>query len=358
MLKIDGISLKFAGFSIDDVSLDIGAGEYFIFFGPTGSGKTLLLEIIAGLRKPDAGSVKINGNDVTALDPAYRRIGYVPQDLALIPFKTVRQNIAFGLYSGAFMPGAGGAGREIKSRVDEMLSLLGINHLAERFPEHLSGGEKQRVALGRALVVRPEILLLDEPLSALDEKTGDALMRQIKALHGKFRTTTVHVCHRLDELFFMADRLAVLRGGRVVQAGSPRELYSGPEDIFVAELLGVRNILPGEVRLVGDKRVFFIDGLPVRETEAPEGPARAVMEDAGIGVHSKKPDHSAGDGILLERRVESPAAWRPDREVLLSGGSQLRLPAGSLPENVRSGDIVYVSISRSSVRVLREGARE
>ncbi len=355
MLELEDISLAFKGFSIREACLKVNPGEYLILFGPTGSGKTLLLEIIAGLRRPSGGRVSINGKDITLTDPAYRRIGYVPQDFALIPFKTVRQNVAFGLYSKTFMPGAGPVRLEIKHRVQETLSLLGIEHLADRLPANLSGGEKQRVALGRALAVRPEVLLLDEPLSALDENTGDALMKEIKAIQKRVNITTVHVCHRLDEVFFMGDRMAVIREGKIVQAGSPGDIYRNPADVFVAKLMRVRNIIAGEVKESNGKNVFFLGGRPVKPTALGEGKAHAVISSDSISLHSSKPEINLNNHISMECTVTAPQNWKPEAEIFLSGGFDFSLPAGAVPGSLRSGGSVYAAIPKSAVVVLGEG---
>lgn len=239
MLELQDISMVFPRFSLNRVSFTVHSGEYFVVFGPTGSGKTLLFELIVGLQVPCGGDIFVNGRKLTATDPAYRRIGYVPQDLALIPFKTVWQNVAFGLLSPVFRPAGTSRQRaaEVRDRVAEILGLLKIGHLAERLPGHLSGGEKQRVALGRALAVRPSILLLDEPLSAVDEGTGNLLMREIKMLQTSLKITTLHICHRFEEMMYLADRVAILRDGTVEQVGQPQQVRTAPGNAFVAALM-------------------------------------------------------------------------------------------------------------------------
>ncbi len=217
MLDVRNLSIRFPNFALKQIEFSVAAGEYFVLFGPTGSGKTVLFELLAGLRRPDQGTIVINGVDRTFADPSVRRIGYVPQDLALIPFKTVWQNVAFGLYSKPFRPAENGkrSADIIRQRVNAMLEMLRIEPLAQRLPSLLSGGEKQRVALGRALVVQPDLLLLDEPLSAVDEDTGNVLMREIKTLQRRLGITTLHVCHRREEMEFLADRVATMSAGQL-----------------------------------------------------------------------------------------------------------------------------------------------
>jgi len=198
MLCIDGVTKRFPAFCLEDISLQIRQGEYFVLLGPTGSGKSSLMEMICGLRAPDAGTITVAGKDVTRLDPSKRQIGYVPQDYALLPFKTVSENIAFGLRARRLPT------HEIHSRVDQMMDVLGIKPLAHRHPGKLSGGERQRVALARALVIGPAILMLDEPLSAIDEDMRDSLVNEIRRIHQRLETTTIHICHSLEEAFASA----------------------------------------------------------------------------------------------------------------------------------------------------------
>jgi len=239
MIRIDGLRYQIGNFDLD-LSLDIGNEEYFVLFGITGCGKTSLLECICGLRLASAGRVIVAGVDVTHAEPRSRNIGYVPQDGALFTHLSVRENIGFAL-------SVMGAARSEKDRVvRELAGKLGIEHLLDRPIAGLSGGERQRVALGRALVGQPRALLLDEPVCALDEFTRDAVCRTIIQLHREARIPVLHVCHSFEEARLVADRMAVMRDGRIVQVGTPDELTTAPRDGYVARILRLENVFMGQ----------------------------------------------------------------------------------------------------------------
>jgi ABC-type sugar transport system ATPase subunit len=217
MIAVDNLCVRAGSFALEGVSFTVATGRYAALMGRSGAGKTTLLEAICGLRPVSGGSVRLLGQDVTRLRPAERGVGYVPQDLALFPTQTVRQHLAFALTLRRW------SRSEIGARVAELASLLGIDHLRERRPAGLSGGEKQRVALGRALSFRPRLLLLDEPLSALDDETHAdmvALLRSVQRLTG---VTTLHVTHRLAEARSLADQILQLRDGAVTERRDPAE---------------------------------------------------------------------------------------------------------------------------------------
>lgn len=340
-LAAEGLTLAYRAFALTDVSLRVSRGEYFVLLGPTGCGKTLCIELLCGLRRPDAGRVLIGGEDVTHRDPARRGIGYVPQDQALLPFMSVRDNIGFGL-AARRIPAA-----EIRTRVDEMLELLGIAHLAERRPANLSGGERQRVALGRALAVRPAILLLDEPLSAIDEETRDALIDDLRRVHRRLGTTTLHVCHSLEEAMRLADRLAILRQGRVVQTGTPEEVCARPADLFVARFLRLKNLLAGEVRA----GVFHVGAVAVRSVPLPDGPAVATFPLKHLRLERALP---AEDPEWLVLRAIRQASVGPASmpELRLGGAVELGV-AGIFPtEEWPVGGAVYLRVPRAAVHVV------
>ena len=228
--------------ALDGVSLDVTPGEFFTLLGPSGCGKTTSLRAIAGFVRPDAGDVLIRGTRVNDVPPHRRRVGLVFQSYALFPHRTVRQNVAFGLRMQRT------ARAEIGRRVSEALALVQLPGHGERYPRELSGGEQQRVALARALVTRPAVLLLDEPLGALDKKLRDHMKIELKRLQRDVGVTTIYVTHDQEEALTMSDRVAVMRAGRVEQIGAPREIYETPHTVFVAGFIGNTNLLSGHSR--------------------------------------------------------------------------------------------------------------
>ena len=224
-------------FSLSDIDLQIDDQEYFVILGPTGAGKTVLIESLAGLHRCRGGTIRIDDVDMTSVPPEQRQIGYVPQDYALFPFLTVTGNITFGL-RGRHIPQ-----KIIKERVDTLIHLLHLSQLLDRDVRTLSGGEKQRVALARALATSPRILLLDEPLGSLDVRTAKYLRLELRRLHEELGVTSIHVTHNLIEAEEMADRMAILNMGAVEQVGAPEEVFFDPRTETVADLIGTPNIL-------------------------------------------------------------------------------------------------------------------
>lgn len=215
MIALKNVSTTLGDFSLHSVDLDIRNGEYFVILGPSGAGKTVVLEVIAGLRTIRSGQVWINDENVTALSPEERKVGYVPQDYVLFPFLNVFDNVAFGLRA------AGHLHLPIRETVTRIAELMGISHLLKRNVRTLSGGEKQRTALARALVLSPNVLLLDEPLSSLDLQTAKYLRLELKRIHRDFGTTIVHVTHNQSEAVDLADRVGILNLGYLEQVGTP-----------------------------------------------------------------------------------------------------------------------------------------
>ncbi|MDG1788033.1 MAG: putative 2-aminoethylphosphonate ABC transporter ATP-binding protein, partial [Paracoccaceae bacterium] len=239
-LKIENIWKAFGNFlALKDVSLDIKEGEFVCFLGPSGCGKTTLLRAIAGLDLQTKGQVAQGGKDISNLPPSERDYGIVFQSYALFPNLTIEQNIAFGLEN------AGRSKPEISNRVVELLRLVGLTEQAKKYPAQLSGGQQQRIALARAIATSPGLLLLDEPLSALDAKVRVHLRHEIKTLQQKLGITTVMVTHDQEEALSMADRIVVMNHGSVEQVGTPTEVYCTPSTLFVADFIGEMNQLRG-----------------------------------------------------------------------------------------------------------------
>ncbi|HEV3496254.1 MAG TPA: sulfate ABC transporter ATP-binding protein [Actinomycetes bacterium] len=224
---------RFGDFTaLDDVSVEIPSGSLTALLGPSGSGKSTLLRVIAGLERPDAGSVEIDGRDATSLPPQRRGVGFVFQHYAAFKHMTVRENVAFGL-KVARRPRA-----EIGARVDELLELVQLPGLADRYPAQLSGGQRQRMALARSLAVQPSVLLLDEPFGALDARVRKELRAWLRHLHDEVHVTTVFVTHDQEEAMEVADRIVVMNHGRIEQVGGPRDLYEHPANAFVMGFVG------------------------------------------------------------------------------------------------------------------------
>jgi putrescine transport system ATP-binding protein len=242
LLRIDGVGKKFGSFrAVDRLSLDIRAGEFFALLGPSGCGKTTLLRMLAGFETPDEGRILLDGKDIAQVLPHQRPVNMMFQNYALFPHLNVRDNIAFGLKR------AGMARADIATRVAEMVALVKLDGLEKRKPDQLSGGQKQRVALARSLARRPQVLLLDEPLAALDKKLRESTQAELMELQRRLGTTFIIVTHDQEEAMTVANRIGVMDAGRLEQVGTPRELYEAPHSRWVAEFVGDINLFDGEV---------------------------------------------------------------------------------------------------------------
>jgi molybdopterin-binding protein len=241
MIHVENLSNNWGDFTLKDISLNIKENEYFVILGPTGAGKTLLLEIIAGLYFPKKGKVIINGEDMTFTSPENRGLGFVYQDFALFPHLNVKKNIEYGLKLRKIPED------EREKKISELVKMLKINHLLHRNTETLSGGEKQKVALARALAINPKIILMDEPFSALDENTKSKLILDMKELHKTEGITFVHVTHSQEEAILLADRIGIMMKGTIVQVGDPDEIFYKPVTKEIAQFVKIENIWEGKV---------------------------------------------------------------------------------------------------------------
>jgi multiple sugar transport system ATP-binding protein len=322
--------------ALTDLSLALGDGEFFVLLGPSGAGKTTTLKSVAGLQEIDSGRVTIGGTDMTGVEPYHRNVAMAFESYALYPQKTVFDNLASPLRSGR--TGTYGADEQ-RRRIDLVTTTLGINHLLQRFPRELSNGQRQRVALGRVLVRPADIYLLDEPLSHLDAKLRAAMRAELKQLGEMSNTTTFYVTHDYQEALALGDRIGVLREGRLVQVGTPLEVWSRPVDSFVAKALGQPEINMIDAR-VSDGRIRAGDG------------RIAVPIPAGVDV-------AAGDPVRLGLRPGDLELARPGR----GGADWLEVPGtvrlaerlGRLVElDVRVGDVDLIVVAPSD-RAADEG---
>jgi spermidine/putrescine transport system ATP-binding protein len=296
-VRLEGITKRFEDVTaVDDVSLEIDRGSFFALLGPSGCGKTTTLRMIGGFEEPTEGTIYLGDEPVTGRPPYKRDVNTVFQSYALFPHLTTFENIAFGLRR------RGLRGQEVRGRVLEILRLVGLAGLEKRKPSQLSGGQQQRVALARALVNRPRVLLLDEPLGALDLKFRKQMQLELKAIQHDVGITFVHVTHDQEEAMTMADRIAIMNGGRIEQLGTPSELYEQPQTAFVAGFLGISNLLPGDV--VGPDAVRLDDGNTVRvPSEALQGRSGRVA----VGVRPEKIRLGHGEENRLTGRLVETA---------------------------------------------------
>ncbi len=287
MIEIKNLSVDLGEFILRDVSLTIEEGDYFIILGPTGAGKTVLLESIAGLYPIKSGEIWLRGENVTALEPEKRNIGIVYQDHVLFPHLSVKDNVTFGLKIHKMDKQA------ITERLDWITGLLGISHLLHRRPDTLSGGERQKVSLARALSIQPEILLVDEPISALDPETRENVQEELRQLHRKLGITILHVTHDFEEAISLGSRIAVIGEGQLKQAGTPDEIFRHPSSEFVAKFAMARNILKGEViRKPGEDAVLRTGGADFVVVTDKEGAHHASLRPEDI-IISLEPIHSS-----------------------------------------------------------------
>ena len=343
MLEVESLSKTYRGFRLEDVSFSVERGEHFIILGPSGAGKTVLLETIAGIIEPDSGRILLDGEDVTFLPPEKRGLAYIPQDYALFPHMSVYDNIAFGLRLRK-LPKA-----EIERKVRKVAEVLVIGHLLDRKPKTLSGGESQRVAIARALVVEPRLLLLDEPFANLDVQTRSKLLTEMKRWREELGFTALHVTHSFEEAVSLGDRVGVMLGGRLVQVGSVREVFSRPANEEVARFLGFENIIEGTA--VGRK--LRANGLEIELPVEAEGRVRAGIRPEDI-ILSMEPLRSSARNEF-KAVVESVEELGPVVRVHLNaGGIHLRAfitRSSMLEMGISAGKEVWVGFKASALHV-------
>ena len=236
LLKVENLSIELGEFKLEDSSFGVEKGNYLMIIGPTGSGKTIILETIAGFYQPKQGKIYMNGEDITTLPPEKRGISMIYQDYMLFPHMSVYDNIAFGVRKKRNNE------KEIKNEINHIAKVLEIQHLLSRSPTTLSGGEQQRVAIARALVVKPEILLMDEPFSSLDVKTRERMRKLVKNAMEEYNTTVIQVTHDFEDVFTLANKIIIMKEGKILQMGTPEEIFSRPANEFIANFVST-NLL-------------------------------------------------------------------------------------------------------------------
>ena len=311
VLELRGVRKSYAGQeAVAGVDLRLRRHEFLTFLGPSGSGKTTTLMLVAGLQRPDAGSILLDGASVDRLPPHRRDIGMVFQHYALFPHMTVRRNIAFPLEMRRVDRA------EAERRVQEALGLVGLAGLGDRLPRQLSGGQQQRVALARAVVYRPALLLMDEPLGALDKQLRGQLQLEIKRMHRELRMSVLYVTHDQDEALTMSDRIAVFNAGRVEQAGTPLDLYERPATRFVAGFIGETNFFPGMVAGAdAGGRACRVDvsgallGATLPEAAVPGAAVAVAVRPERIRLHAESDGVAGLPGTVLDS-IYLGHAWR------------------------------------------------
>jgi putative spermidine/putrescine transport system ATP-binding protein len=325
--------------ALNEMSLEIAPGELVALLGPSGCGKTTALRIVAGFEYADAGQVLIDGKDISGVPAAKRDMGMVFQSYSLFPNMSALDNVAFGLR----MRKVGGGAR--RKRAAELLDMVGLSAQAGQWPHQLSGGQQQRVALARALAIEPRVLLLDEPLSALDAKVRLQLREQIRTLQQRLGTTTLFVTHDQEEALSMADRVGVMRAGRLEQVAEPAELYSRPATAFVAEFVGTMNRLPAELGGGGTVVTVLGTTVPTQEGGPSSGPVDALVRPENLTVAAAE----GGDGIVTGRTFLG-AVTRV--AVRLSGDTEVAVDVSSAAAAAMApGTAVQVSLPAAPVLV-------
>jgi len=317
-IRIEHVSKDFGGVrAVDDVDLQIGAGQFFSLLGPSGCGKTTLLRMLGGFESPTSGRILIGDADVTGLAPEHRPTNMVFQSYALFPHLDVRGNVGYGLRKERL------TGAELRRRVDEALAMVRLDGLHARRPQQLSGGQRQRVALARALIKRPKVLLLDEPLSALDKGLREAMHQELRALQRQLGITFVFVTHDQDEAFAMSDLIAVMDLGKVLQVATPGDLYRRPSCKQVASFVGAINLIAGTVTQV-------------------EGSIAAVSAGPWGVIDSAILSATAGPG------ADVTIAIRPEHVTLNTESPTLKSVPGQVLSSVYLGDRTYIRIAVNS----------
>jgi spermidine/putrescine transport system ATP-binding protein len=338
--------------AVDNIDLSVAGGEFFSLLGPSGCGKTTTLRLVAGFEEPTSGRILLDGVDVSGVPPHKRKVNTVFQSYALFPFMSVFDNVAFGLkYAGC-------SKSELKTRVGEALALVDMTSFADRRPSQLSGGQQQRIALARALVLNPSVLLLDEPLGALDAKLRRSLKVELKALQERVGITFIYVTHDQEEALTMSDRLAVMNAGRIAQIGTPREVYEEPTDSYVADFLGAANLVEISVveRTVGGSSTVKLGESVLTTSGAVPAEAGATAQAVVRPERVRIEEHGSSGGnrvpAMVERVVYLGAATQVMLRLATGESLQAVVPNDESTATWTQGTPVHCCLPVDAIRVL------
>ncbi|MBN1214760.1 MAG: ATP-binding cassette domain-containing protein [Candidatus Lokiarchaeota archaeon] len=344
IIELKNISADFGNFKLENISLSIKEKEYFVILGPTGAGKTLLLELIAGFHKLKKGKILFNGNDMSKIRSYERNIGFVYQDYSLFPHMDVESNISFGLEIRKIKR------EEINDRTKEIMQKLGIIHIKDRYPNTLSGGEQQKTALARALITNPRILLLDEPFSALDPVAKKAAIKVVKLIHEQDDLTIIKVTHNQDEAI-LGDRISLIMNGKIVDTGTPKSIFNHPKSVSNAKFVGIENIFEGIIinNNEGIAEVKFDDNIIYCLSEFNSGKVTIFIRPENI-VLSKSLLKSSMRNNLKTNIKEIFSISKELIQVTMSNGLISYITSNAKEDlNLNKGDQIYASFKATGI---------
>ncbi|MBN2173214.1 MAG: ATP-binding cassette domain-containing protein [Bacteroidales bacterium] len=336
MLSIRNLSKKFGTFSLEDIKLEVNTGEYFVLLGPSGAGKSLLFEVIAGIYKPDAGEIFLNGKEITNIPPEKREIGLVFQDNTLFPHFSVFENIAFPLKTKKLNR------NQIREKVENLAVELSIGHLLERTLHSLSGGEIQRVTLARTLAGDPKCLLMDEPVSSLDVQLRGGILELLRKINQQ-GLTILHITHHLDEAVYQANRMAIIDKGKIIQIGKPEEIYSKPASEFVVNFLGYKNVYPFEK--ISEEKISILGRLEINFPQIKVSKGYVVIPDYAINILSSLKKNSN----IFPCTIKSQRHFPEFIELVIDSGITLIKKIEGMSVNLITEEKLYVSIDAGSL---------
>ena len=367
MINIQGLNVLVGGFQLHDINLTVEDSRYGVILGPSGAGKTLFLETIVGLYKPDAGKVLIGGNDVTSYPPEIRNMAYVPQDMTLFPHINVYENICFGAHAHKIPQ------PKMKDRLDKLTSLLDISHLLGRSnPMTLSHGEQQRVAIARALMISPRAIILDEPFSALDALLRRELQLQLRQINKELKVTILHVTHDREEAFMLGDKIAIMIGGMILQVGNREDLYYKPSTIEVARFLLNQNIFKGEIESLDEQTMTLALSDGSTRLQALRSNGLRPGDQAYFGIRPEdimviRPGKKLGDSVranLMVGKVEIIMEKGSSLLILvkvpeLENPLELDIPNAAFRNlDLETGKTVQISLKMKSIWNIPKGKNE